>query len=244
MEAYMVPVAPMRVLVVDDCDDSAITMAFLLKRFGHEAVVAHGGKAALQQAPLFKPDAMFIDLAMPVVDGLTVARTLRATAEFAETPLVAVSGYVDAHHRAQATAAGFTEFLPKPYPMAVLEATLARVRARIDTGRSQAETMRLAAEQSRLLVARSWQGPDAHWRTGRPISGDVGVVVEKSGISNVLSVAKRPDADELRSWLKYQRCRVGPVFEPIAGRFAFYVYTRRHLIGDLIAKHGGFHVLN
>ena len=235
---------PMRLLVVDDCDDTAVTMAFLLKRFGHEVVVAAGGEAALQQAPLFHPDAMFIDLAMPVVDGLTVARKLRQTAEFAETPLVAVSGYVDPEHRAQATAAGFTEFLAKPYSLDALQATISRLRGRIDASHTQAETMRSAAVRSRLLVAQSRQGLDDYWRTGRPIQRDVPVSVAKSGISNILSLSQRPDAEELRQWLKDQRCRVGPVFEPAAGRFAFFVYSRRREIVDTIGKHGNFRVLN
>lgn len=87
-------VSPMRVLVVDDCTDTATTLAMLLKHFGHEASIATGGEAALQQAPIFRPDAMFIDLAVPQIDGLNVAKRLRSTSEFAKTPLVAVSGYV------------------------------------------------------------------------------------------------------------------------------------------------------
>ena len=67
-------IAPMRVLVVDDCDDNAVMMALLLKQYGHQAAVAESGEAALQKAPEFHPDAMFIDLAMPEVDGLTVAQ--------------------------------------------------------------------------------------------------------------------------------------------------------------------------
>jgi CheY-like chemotaxis protein len=244
MEAIMATAtSPIRLLVVDDCDDAAVVMAILLRRLGHETVVARNGEAALQQAPLYKPDAMFIDLAMPVVDGLTVARKLRETTEFAKTPLVAVSGYVDAEHRALATEAGFTEFLAKPYPLATLELILARLRTRISMSRTQVETMRLAAVASRLLTAQSREGLALHWRTARPIQDDVLVLVEKSGISNILSLAQRADAEELRQWLKNQRCRVGPIFEPTTGRFAFFAYSRRHLVGDLIEKLGGFRVL-
>ncbi|HVX11019.1 MAG TPA: response regulator [Pirellulales bacterium] len=235
-------ISPMRVLVVDDNDDAALSLAVLLKHLGHEAAVAEGGEAALQLAPIFRPDALFIDLAMPKINGLEVARQLRQTSRFSRTPFIAVSGYVDACHRREATDAGFTEFMAKPYPLAELQLILTRVRARIDAAIDQTATLGAAAEQSRRLVQQSRQALDDFWRT-RPVhTGQVLVSVEKSGISNILTVSQRQGADELRRWLKAQRCRVGPVFEPAAGRFAFFVYSKRHLIGDLIAQHGGFTV--
>lgn len=121
-------IAPMRVLVVDDSDDTAMAMALLLKHYGHETMVADHAKEALQKAPEFHPDIMFIDLAMPEIDGLTVAQRLRQSTEFAATPMVAVSGYVDECHRAQARAAGFDDFLAKPYTLVELAATIRRVR--------------------------------------------------------------------------------------------------------------------
>lgn len=200
--------SPLRVLVVDDSDDAAVTMAFMLKRFGHEAVVAHGGQEALQQAPQFHPDAMLIDLTMPDIDGFTVARQLRQTAEFAETPMVAVSGHVDVEHRTQATAAGFTEFLPKPFPLTVLETVLERIAARKSASRT----------------------------VGRRTA----VSIKKSGLSSILTLQQRSSADELRSWLREQCCRVGPVFESERGQFSFFIYSKRHAIGELVDRHGGF----
>jgi CheY-like chemotaxis protein len=172
------------------------------------------------------------------MDGFTVARQLRQTAEFAETPMVAVSGHVDDEHRTQATAAGFTEFLPKPFPLAVFDAVLERIAGKRDTTRAMAATSRVAIEQSHRLSEQSRQELDAYWKSrGLP---QASVSIEKSGISNMLTFQQRLSADELRSWLKGQRCRVGPVFESAPGRFSFFVYSKRHLIGDLIAKHGGF----
>jgi CheY-like chemotaxis protein len=159
----MSTISPMRVLVVDDCEDAAITMAFLLKRYGHEAVAVTSGEAALQQAPVFRPDVMFIDLAMPQIDGCSVARQLRQTADFAETPLVAVSGYVDAEHQTQATAAGFTEYLPKPYPIEVLQALMERIAARVKAACTMAQTSPDAAAQTRELNEQSRLGLDDYW---------------------------------------------------------------------------------
>ncbi len=68
------------------------------------------------------------------------------------------------------------------------------------------------------------------------------VEIEKSGISRSLTLIERPAAEELRRWLKEQRCRVGPVFESGAERFSFFVYSRRQEIGQLVAQHGKFKV--
>lgn len=119
-------VMPMRVLVVDDDNDTARPLALLLKHCGHDAETAIGGEAALRQAPLFRPDVMFIDLSMPKVEGVDVAGQLRQTIEFAETPLIAVSGYTDPEHRAQAAAAGFNGFLAKPFALIALQEMMAR----------------------------------------------------------------------------------------------------------------------
>jgi CheY-like chemotaxis protein len=70
---------------------------------------------ALEIAAVLQPDLMLIDLAMPNLDGCELAERLRQRGEFVETPLVAVSGYVDSKHRQQAAQAGFDDFLGKPY---------------------------------------------------------------------------------------------------------------------------------
>lgn len=154
----------MRVLVVDDNRDTAMTLAVLLKHCGHEAETALGGEAALQQAPLFLPDAMFIDLAMPKVDGFSVARQLRQQAEFADTPLVAVSGYVDARHRTEANAAGFNDFLAKPYALIELQETMERVMAMVSASREMARSARDAAHKTRQRNEATRRDLDDFWR--------------------------------------------------------------------------------
>lgn len=120
----------MRIFVADDDVDAAITLAALLKHCGHETAVATSGEDVVRQARSFRPDAMLVDLCMPKVDGLSVARQLRQQAEFGAMPLIAVSGHVDAEHRAQASEAGFTDFLPKPITLAALKDAIERIAAR------------------------------------------------------------------------------------------------------------------
>lgn len=156
---------PLRVLIVDDNDEAGVSMATLINRLGHVAEVAAGGESALQKAPSLHPDVMFIDLAMPEVDGFSLARQLRGMPEFVETPLIAVSGFVDAEHRAQATAAGFTGFLPKPYSPPALLDTLERVQARIENSRTMVAQMRAVAAQARAKNEASRRALDEYWPT-------------------------------------------------------------------------------
>lgn len=237
----MPTLTPLRVLVVDDSDDAATSLAMLLKHLGHETSVATGGEAALQQAPAFRPDSMFIDLAMPKFDGISLVRRLRQAPEFAATPLVAVSGYVDPDHRAQALASGFTDFLPKPYTLVQLRAILDDISGRIASSRRMAHRARLIAEQTWNLNEAARRGLDEYYRQRRS-APSLPVSIEKSGISRIVRLPERPAAEDLRRWLKVRGCRVGPVFEQVPGRFAFFVYSRRLEVAELIAAHGAFNV--
>src|SRR5207302_10811805 len=71
------PVAPRRLLVVDDNVDAAETLAHLLRLEGHDVQVAHDGFAALEQAPSFQPQLVILDIGMPKMDGYELARRLR-----------------------------------------------------------------------------------------------------------------------------------------------------------------------
>lgn len=217
----------MRVLVVDDNHDIAVSLATLLRHCGHDAHTAESGEAALRDAPALRPDVMLIDLAMPRLDGLSVARQLRQTPECAATPLVAVSGYSDDEHRQQAMAAGFDDFIVKPCPMADLMQVLQRLHARV-----------MGSRESTL------QPPPAVAPAGEPAAIWVGI--EKSGICELLSLEERSNAEELRLWLKQQGCRVGQLFVPDDGKghTCFFTYsTRRYpTVRPLLARHGNYSV--
>lgn len=118
----------LRVLVVDDHQDTIESLAMLLRCWGHEVHVAREGEAALKQALAVKPQLMLVDLAMPGMDGLQLARRLRIDPAFSKTPLIAVTGLSDQIHRRQAAEAGFDDFIVKPYSAAELLEVLARVQ--------------------------------------------------------------------------------------------------------------------
>src|SRR3954452_20848828 len=66
-----------RLLVVDDNQDAANSLAMLLKLQGHEVRVAYSGTAALEMTKTFTPDVVFMDIGMPGIDGYEVARRIR-----------------------------------------------------------------------------------------------------------------------------------------------------------------------
>ena len=104
----------MRVLIVDDIPDVAESLADLLRELGHEVHVSHSGKAALEEARAFGPEVVFCDLAMPHIDGLAVARGLRADPLLCDITLVAWTGFSEERYRVLAREAGFDAYLLKP----------------------------------------------------------------------------------------------------------------------------------
>src|ERR1041384_4422822 len=85
--------APLRVLVVEDCRDTATSMATLLGLWGHDAQVAGDGATALGVAAEYGPHAVLLDLGLPGMDGYQVARRLRGECGLGLALVVAVTGY-------------------------------------------------------------------------------------------------------------------------------------------------------
>jgi CheY-like chemotaxis protein len=104
----------LRVLVADDVRDAADSLCLLLRAWGYEPLAAYDGPSALRAAPTFRPDVFILDLAMPGLDGLELARRLRAAPEFARALLIALSGYAKGQDAEAARAAGFDHHLAKP----------------------------------------------------------------------------------------------------------------------------------
>jgi CheY-like chemotaxis protein len=82
-----------RILVVDDHRDSTDSMAMLLQMMGHEVHSTYDGSTAIRLAKEFQPDIVLLDLAMPGLDGLAVARAIRKAEAGHLIHLVAVTGW-------------------------------------------------------------------------------------------------------------------------------------------------------
>ena len=103
-----------RILVVDDNVDAAEALAALLRLSGHTVRTSHDGNDALIVARAFEPEAGFIDLGLPGMDGQSLARSIRSDVLLGGMLLVAVTGLGTDEDRRQTKLAGFDGHLTKP----------------------------------------------------------------------------------------------------------------------------------
>jgi len=103
-----------RILVVDDNQDAADTLAELLELDGHEVHTAYTGAQAIERTLEFKPDIVFLDIGLPDINGHEVAGKLRQLAIPQDFLLIALTGYGQEHDRRAALAAGFNDHFAKP----------------------------------------------------------------------------------------------------------------------------------
>ncbi|HEX7054965.1 MAG TPA: PAS domain S-box protein [Burkholderiales bacterium] len=114
-----------RVLVVDDNVDAALTLEALLRSLGQEVQVAHDGASALAAARERRPDVVLLDLSMPGMDGIEVARMLRREPGFEAVRFAAVTGLGQEADRRRTREAGFDAHLVKPLSREDLRRVLA-----------------------------------------------------------------------------------------------------------------------
>jgi CheY-like chemotaxis protein len=114
----------MRMLVVDDNDDSAESLAMLLSLIGHEAHVARDGREALARAEELRPDAVLLDLGLPGLSGYEVCRRLRDAPWACAIPIIAITGWGQDEDRLKSRQAGFDAHLVKPVVLDELTALL------------------------------------------------------------------------------------------------------------------------
>jgi hypothetical protein len=103
-----------RILVVDDNVDAAQCLGLMLSQLGHDVRILHDGLEAVEAGRNVSPDLVFLDIAMPGVDGFEVVRRLRKMPELTKTRFVALSGHSQQTFRERARDAGFDEYCVKP----------------------------------------------------------------------------------------------------------------------------------
>jgi len=113
-----------RVLVVDDNADAAETLCTLLALDGHQARCTFTPEAALELAAEFVPEVCILDIGLPGMSGLELARRLRASPTGCRARYIALSGYGQPEDRTRSVEAGFSTHLTKPVDPAVLSALL------------------------------------------------------------------------------------------------------------------------
>jgi DNA-binding response OmpR family regulator len=115
---------PVRVLVVEDDQDIALVLQRSLRLEGYEVRIAEDGVRALEEVHAFLPDLLVLDLGLPRLDGIDVARRMREDAD--DTPILMLTARDALDSRVQGLDSGADDYLVKPFERQEL---LARIRA-------------------------------------------------------------------------------------------------------------------
>jgi DNA-binding response OmpR family regulator len=115
---------PVRVLIVEDCPDTAQSMALLLERSGYATALAATAAQALKAVGERVPDIILLDIGLPDLNGWELAERLRAIKVLQETMIVALSGHGRADDVERSRRAGCAMHLLKPVDFNELLANL------------------------------------------------------------------------------------------------------------------------
>lgn len=124
-----VPAEALRVLLVEDDELVAYSLAALLRQRGYRVDVAHTGAAALEAASACRPCVALVDIGLPDMDGYEVAGRVREQDSLRGVMLVALTGLSDDESRRRSAEAGFACHLIKPIDFDGLHGVLARAAA-------------------------------------------------------------------------------------------------------------------
>jgi signal transduction histidine kinase/CheY-like chemotaxis protein len=119
----------LKLMLVDDNEDAAMTLGLLLESSGHAVTLVHDPLEALRRAGAERFDVFLLDIGLPGMSGVELARRLRKLPGSEQAVLMAISGYGQRSDRAEAAEAGFDEYFVKPVDGDALSAALAGVLA-------------------------------------------------------------------------------------------------------------------
>ena len=111
------------ILIVEDYEDSRLFLKLLLEMYGYETVEAEDGLEALKIVRNSFPDLILMDIAMPVMDGLTATRKIRTIRCGNHIPIIAVTAHGKQFYD-KAIEAGCNDLIEKPVDFDTLETTL------------------------------------------------------------------------------------------------------------------------
>lgn len=104
-----------KILVVEDNLDNRRILVYRLRRMGEFDIVEAGnGEEALDRVRIDRPDLIFMDLKMPVMDGWEATRQIRALPTGRDIPIIALTAQAMAGDEQKALAAGCDDYIPKP----------------------------------------------------------------------------------------------------------------------------------
>jgi PAS domain S-box-containing protein len=123
---------PLRVLVVDDRRDALYMLQTLLRAEGHEVQTASDGPSALVKANENPPQVILLDIGLPGMSGLEVAKRIRQQTALKDVMLIALTGYGEEADRKRSAEAGFDHHLVKPVDIQTLKKILKTVPSKLN----------------------------------------------------------------------------------------------------------------
>lgn len=122
------PSTPLRVLIVDDDRDTLLTLGLLCREAGMYVHLLRAGAEVMEAISSFRPHVVVLDLVLPDRSGLEIAEEIALRYGDDRPVLIAITAYSSDSDRRLAKAAGFQEFIAKPYDPASLLRRLAALR--------------------------------------------------------------------------------------------------------------------
>jgi CheY-like chemotaxis protein len=120
-----------KLLLVEDHEEIWDFLSRRLRRRGYDVVLAHDGQAGVEKARHDRPDVVLLDMNLPVMDGWTAARALKADPGTSAIPIIALTAHALAGDRDKALEAGCDDYHPKPVDFSRL---LDQIAARLPAG--------------------------------------------------------------------------------------------------------------
>ena len=132
-----------RIFVIDDDPELLMMVGMILRRAGHEAVLANDSVEGSDRVIAEKPDMLILDLMMPHMSGFDVCRKIRALDEMVDLPIMILTARIQEADREAAFASGATDYMTKPI-------TSRQLTARIDKLLKNGQV-----EEQKVLVTES-----------------------------------------------------------------------------------------
>ena len=109
-----------RILLVEDHEEIWDFLSRRLQRRGYEVILAHDGQDGVEKTRVASPDIVLLDMNLPILDGWTAAKTIRADTSIPRVPIIALTAHAMSGDREKTLAAGCDDYHAKPVDFAKL----------------------------------------------------------------------------------------------------------------------------
>lgn len=113
------------ILAVEDNEDNQLLLEHTLNMFGWRCIIVSDAIAAIALAKKRQPDLILLDIVLPQIDGLQIALLLKSHQQTQKIPLIAVTGLTKKQDRESIFAAGFNDYVGKPFILEELQQAIA-----------------------------------------------------------------------------------------------------------------------